>query len=134
MKEAKFIQQRMEADCAVAALAMFLGKRYEDIARHCTGAELVQYGLAWSRERHIAGLFGIAVEVVDVSLLDWRRSAILTVPSLNDPAGGTHAVYWDGRRAWDPQKGREGYAAYSNQRAKVSTLTGIRRVRHARKA
>lgn len=127
MKETNFIQQRMPADCAIAALAMFLGKSYEDIARHCSGAELVQYGLPWPRERHICSLFKVDVEVVDVSLLNWKRAAILTVPTLNEPGGGTHAVYWDGRRAWDPQKGRPGKATYSNQRARAFALTGIRR-------
>ncbi|KKK84302.1 hypothetical protein LCGC14_2784740 [marine sediment metagenome] len=129
MQKSRFVQQRMPADCGVAALAMFLGRSYEDIARHCSGAELVQYGLAWSRERHICGLFKVKVEVVDSSLVDWRRAAVLTVPSLNDDKGQTHAVYWDGRRAWDPQHGREGYAAYTNQRAKEFTITAVRRVK-----
>lgn len=128
MQEDGFIQQRMPADCTVAALAMFLGQSYEAVVRHCSGAELVQYGLPWPRERHICGLFGTDVEVVDVSLVNWKRAAILTVPSLNDGGGRTHAIYWDGRRAWDPQKGRPGRASYSSQRARAFAITAIRRV------
>ena len=123
-----FVQQRMLADCVVATLAMFLGRSYEDIARHCSGAELVQHGLPFPRGQHICELFKTKVEVVDISLLDWKRAAILTVPSLNDGKGQTHSVYWDGKRAWDPQQGREGYAAYTNQRARQFAIVAIRRV------
>ncbi len=128
MKEDRFIQQRMPADCSVACLAMFLGKTYEHIARHCSGAELVQHGLPWPRERYICELFRTNAEVLDISLFNWKRAGILTVPSLNDGKGQTHAVYWDGRRAWDPQKGRPGKAAYSNQRARAFAILGIQRV------
>ena len=128
MKEKYFIQQRMPADCTVATLAMFLGKTYEDIARHCSGAELVQYGLPWHREHYICRLFKVEVEVVDISLMNWQRAAILTVPSLNDGKGQTHSVYWDGKRVWDPQKGREGYGTYTNQRAREFAILVIRRV------
>ena len=128
MQKNRFVQQRMPADCVVAVLAMFLGRSYEDIARHCSGAELVQYGLPWPREQHICQLFKVKVEVVDISLLNWTRAAILTVPSLNDGKGQTHSIYWDGKRAWDPQQGREGYAAYTNQRARQFAIVAIRRV------
>jgi len=128
MQKDRFVQQRMSADCTVAALAMFLGRSYEDIARHCSGAELVQYGLPWARERHICELFKVDVEVVDRSLINWKHAAILTVPSLNDGKGQTHAVYWDGHRVWDPQKGREGKASYTNQQARKFCITAIHRM------
>lgn len=127
MNENRFIQQRMPADCAVACLAMLLGKSYEDIASHCNGHELVRHGLGWHREQHIAGLFNAKLEVVDISLVNWKRAAILTVPSLNDGRGQTHAVYWDGKRVWDPQKGRPGKAAYTNQRAREFAIVAVRR-------
>ena len=129
MHKDKFIQQRMPADCIVATLAMFLGRSYEDIARHCSGAELIQYGISFHREEHICGLFKINIEAIDVSLLDWKRAAILTVPSLNDGRGQTHSVYWDGKRVWDPQQGREGYSAYTNQRARKFAIVAIRRAK-----
>lgn len=128
MRKDRFVQQRMPADCTVAAIAMFLGKTYEDIAQHCAGYELVRHGLSWPREQHILRLFRVEVDVLDCSILNWKRAAILTVPSLNDGKGQTHAVYWDGRRAWDPQMGREGFAAYSNQRAREFAIIGIQRV------
>ena len=128
MNEDRFVQQRMPADCTIACLAMFLGKRYEEIARHVSGAEMVQYGLPWPRERFICELFQVDVEIVDISLFNWRRAGILTVPSLNDGKGQTHAVYWDGKRVWDPQHGRPGKGAYTNQRARAFAILAIRRV------
>jgi len=83
-----FIPQRMPADCAIAALAMFLGVTYEDIARHCTGAELVISGLSWVRENHILQLFKTPCDVFDRTVMDWNNPAILSVPSLNEPDGG----------------------------------------------
>lgn len=129
MTKDDFVQQRMPADCAVATLAMFLGLTYEDIAKHCAGYELAIQGLSWSREEYIFGLFETPVAVYDRSLIDWSQPAILSVPSLNEPDGGTHSVYWDGTRAWDPQMGRPGKGVYSNQRAKEFALVGIQRDR-----
>lgn len=117
-----FIQQRFTSDCAVACMAMFLGVDYEDVAAHCTGYELVRHGLPNSRERYIADLFEVEIVFRDRSLVDWSRPAVLTVPSLNSPKGGTHAVYWDGTRAWDPNHGREGRKSYSNQAAREMAI------------
>jgi hypothetical protein len=87
MTEDRFVQQRMPADCAVAALG----------------------------------------DVFDRRVMDWSESAILSVPSLNEAEGVTHSVYWDGRRAWDPQQGREGKLTYTNQMAREVAITGIQR-------
>ena len=125
MTEDQFIRQRMPADCAIAALAMFLGVIYEDIARHCTGEELVMSGLPWVREDHILNLFKTPCDVFDRSVMDWTAPAILSVPSLNEAEGVTHSVYWDGQRVWDPQHGREGKASYSNQMARELAVVGI---------
>jgi len=123
----KFVQQRMPADCAVAALAMFLNLAYEDIARHCTGAELVDSGLTWIRENYILNLYKTPCDVFDKTVMDWSKPAILSVPSLNEAEGVTHSVYWDGRRIWDPQQGRAGKVAYRNQMAREVAITGIQR-------
>ncbi len=122
-----FIPQRMPADCAVAALAMFLGVTYEDIARHCTGSELVDSGMPWVRENHILHLFKAPCDVFDRTVMDWSSPAILSVPSLNEAEGVTHSVYWDGSRVWDPQQGRKGKASYTNQLAQELAITGIQR-------
>lgn len=115
----------MPADCAVAALAMFLGVAYEGIARHCTGAELVDSGLSWVRENHILNLFKTPCDVFDRTVMDWSAPAILSVPSLNEAEGVTHSIYWDGQRVWDPQQGREGKSSYTNQMAQELAVTGI---------
>ncbi|HKJ74548.1 MAG TPA: hypothetical protein VKA19_10565 [Alphaproteobacteria bacterium] len=122
-----FIQQKFTSDCAVACLAMFLDVAYEDVARHCSGAELVWAGLAPSREAYICGLFDVEVVRRDRTLVDWAGPAILTVPSLNSPKGSTHAVYWDGRRVWDPNHGRPGRKAYTNQAAQEVAITALQR-------
>lgn len=106
---------------------MFLRVDYEQVARHCQGAELVHYGLANARERHIAGLFKVEIEFLDVDLIDRTRPAVLTVPSLNAATGQTHAVFWDGRRIWDPNHGRAGKKTYTNQQAWGFTVEGYQR-------
>lgn len=121
------IQQRMPADCAVAALAMFLNVTYEDVAIHCSGAELVRSGLSWVRENHILGLFQVECDVFAPSVIDWVQPAILSVPTLNEPEGGTHSIYWDGKRVWDPQTNRKGKSWYTNQMAKELVISGIQR-------
>ena len=127
MNQSGFVQQRMPADCAVAVLAMFIEVTYEDIARHCTGAELVASGLSWVRENHILNLFKTTCDVFDRKIMDWSEPAILSVPSLNEADGVTHSVYWDGQRVWDPQQGREGKQSYTNQMARELAVTGIQR-------
>jgi hypothetical protein len=42
-----------------------------------------------------------------VGSLLWKRRALLSVDSLNID-GGSHMVYWDGTRIWDPNEGLEG--------------------------
>ena len=121
------IQQRFPADCAVASLAMFLDVAYEDVARHCMGYELAQSGLSWVREDYILRLFKTPCDVFDCRIMDWSQPAILSVPSLNEPNGASHSIYWDGRRAWDPQQGRKGKGSYSNQMARELAVTGIQR-------
>jgi hypothetical protein len=112
------IAQRFEYDCSVCCLAMFLGVDYETIARHCSGAEMVMYGLTDHREQHIAGLFGATLVFRDRELIDRARPAVLTVPSLNSGRGvSTHALYWDGKRVHDPNQHRKGKRAYTNQAA-----------------
>lgn len=125
MIEDDFVQQRMPADCSVAAIAMFLGRPYEDIAEHCSGIELTRVGLTWVREDFIFRLFNVEVDVFAREVMDWSEPAILSVPTLNEAEGGTHSIYWDGSRVWDPQMGRPGKSSYTNQRAKEFVITAI---------
>lgn len=119
-----FINQRMSADCMVAALAMALGVRYNAVARHCSGTELVDTGLLFCRVAEIAKAFKVKVKAVPNKAVDWKKSAILRMPSLNTK-GDIHAVYWDGQDLWDPLMGVYGKAIYKNEDAKTSCISAI---------
>jgi hypothetical protein len=121
------IQQKFTADCAVAALAMFLGVDYEDILPHVAGHELVHNGLANAREKYIAGMFEVEIVFRDRTKIDWSQPAVLTVPSMNSETGATHAVYWDGDRVWDPNHGRVGKKSYTNQMAREVVIDAYQR-------
>jgi hypothetical protein len=41
----------------------------------------------------------------------WKRRALLSVSSLNIDHG-SHMIYWDGTRIWDPNDGKEGKLAF----------------------
>lgn len=124
----KPVQQKFDADCVVACLAMFLGVEYEEIATHCKGYEIVKFGVSDSVSKRICGMFKIEIEPLHPTVMDWAEPAILTVPSLNQvvdgQTNGTHAIYWDGKRVYDPQKGRKGRKTYTNQAAREYCLYG----------
>lgn len=123
------IQQRFDADCAAACLAMLLGVTYEQVAQHCAGNQLVRYGVPDFKLIDIARLFDRELVAVDSTLIDWTRPAILTVPSYNTQPGagsnGMHAVFWDGARCHDPNEGRPGKRTYTNQAARRQALDGM---------
>lgn len=120
------IQQHFQSDCAVACLAMFLGVKYEDVAKHCHGFELVTFGLCGKRTYDIADLFGADILWRDVSKLDYSKPAVLSVPSLNIP-GGRHSVYWDGKTIFDPNVGRPDKRTYTTENAWDYALDGYQR-------
>lgn len=62
----------------------------------------------WKDYRHIY-VHGDNVGIVKAML--WQRRAVLSVNSLNNN-GGSHAVYWDGEKVYDPQEGIEGKIAF----------------------
>lgn len=126
------IQQRFTSDCAVACLAMFLGVDYEEIVKHCTGYELVNNGLANAREAYIARMFKVELEFLDRTKLDRKKPAVLTVPSLNSETGATHALYWNGKRIFDPNQGRQGKRTYTNQSAWEVVIDGYQCKRRGR--
>lgn len=122
-----FISQRFSSDCAVACMAMFLGVDYEEVARHCTGWELTRGGMPNHRETYITSLFEVEIVFRDISKIDRRQPAVLTVPSLNSDTGGTHAVYWDGARLHDPNHGRPGKRYYGQKKAWDAAIEGYQR-------
>ena len=107
----KFIRQKFSTDCGFACVAMFAAVNYETVVRHASGYELVYSGLSPAREVEILLLFGLEVEARDSSLFDKSRPAIITVGSLNG-GGRLHGVFWDGKKIFDPQKGRRGKDYY----------------------
>ncbi len=127
----KFVQQKFDADCVIACLAMFLDVEYEEIAAQCKGHEIVKFGVSDSAIERICNLFKVQIEPLHSTVMDWTKPAILTVPSrnqiVNGQTDGTHSIYWDGKRVWDPNKGRKGKATYSNQAAREFTLYGQQR-------
>lgn len=115
-RETKLIQQRNRSDCGLAAMAMALGKEYdelwtpEDVQKVLdergisdVGDWLERKGLKRREDFSTVYTFGRekAAELL------WGRPALLSIVSLNEQQGN-HLVYFDGYRIWDPQEGREG--------------------------
>ncbi len=123
----ELIQQKFKADCAVASLAMFLGVDYEAVLRHCSGHELALNGLSNGREKFIAEAFEVPIKFLDRTKLERSKPADLTLPSLHSERGSTHPVFWDGKRVWDPNKGRPGKKSYANQMAWEVVIDGYQR-------
>ncbi len=96
----KLIKQRHHGDCAIAAIAMFVGVSYEDVEKKLSKVELYA-GLTEEREVEVIGSFGIRVELRMNETWDPSEPAVLSVPSLNLDST-LHAVYWDGSRIYDP--------------------------------
>jgi hypothetical protein len=104
-----FVQQRNDHDCVIACLAMWMDRDYDEIAK---AVLRVNEGVClWD-----------AVSYMRVNGIPARRSswwfhshkAILDVPSLNF-VGGMHAIYWDGERLFDPNKGRAGRIEWTSE-------------------
>lgn len=106
----KLVTQKTGSDCVLAAIAMAVGKSYDeawtaedtDAVTECRGIndytpwmarqglqEYVDYKQVWTHDN------------ATLSAMLWGRRAILAVASLNID-GGWHAVYWDGERLYDP--------------------------------
>lgn len=111
------IQQRSDNDCALAAIAMALGYTTwsscwtdEDLQTVIDskgvsdlGAWLEKKGL--SRGRHFTEAYTHGAR--ETASLLWGRRALVSVNSLNH-SQGSHLIYYDGERVWDPQEGVEG--------------------------
>lgn len=109
------IQQKSGNDCVLAAIAMAAGfDRWEDawtdddlqtvikskgIADLDPWMKRVGY-VAWThyRECYVHRDESIA------QVFLWKRRALISCSSLNND-GGSHMVFWDGRRIWDPHEG-----------------------------
>ena len=115
------IQQRTDNDCVLASIAMALGfSKWEDAWTEEDLQQVVeQKGISdmepWLL-RHGLKQYEDWKEVHTWNedrltyVFLWKRRALLSVNSLNTE-GGSHMVYWDGTRIYDPQEGRSGKQA-----------------------
>lgn len=108
------IQQRSPNDCVLAAIAMAAGcatwsdvwtdddlqKVIESkgIANEAPWLERAGFSKTDWRQVHVYGDQRLA------HCLLWGRRALICCSSLNND-GGSHMVYWDGERIWDPHEG-----------------------------
>lgn len=113
------IRQRSGNDCVLAAIAMAAGKsRWEDL---WTDADLqsVIESKGVSNVEHWLGRAGyeqnkdyVVIYCRNESSIAkaflWKRRALLSVDSLNN-VGGSHMVFWDGNRIYDPHEDDPGY-------------------------
>ena len=95
------ITQKHDSDCCVAALAMFLGREYEEIAIFCTEDEKTKSGVAMVKVFDIAKVFGIALEYARDFYQE--EKALLVVDSLV-LEGQRHLIYWDTELIQDPAR------------------------------
>ena len=108
------VQQRGDNDCVLASLAMAKGVEWGDL---WTQADLDKVSadkgvgdidpwmkrLGWVQGEHYMPTY-CRGEMNNVHRLLWKRRALLSVSSLNN-SGGSHMVFWDGDRIWDPHEG-----------------------------
>lgn len=118
------IQQKSGNDCVLAAIAMARGcESWDDIwTQDDLDKVIASKGVAhwedWMKRAgfvedvHYRDVYCNGGDAERLKALLWRRRALLSVGSLNN-AGGSHAVYWDGAKLWDPHEGHyPQYLAY----------------------
>lgn len=113
----KLIQQEDAYGCAVACLAMALGKTYKQMR-----SEVQEYWDAFRSFDHYHGLDATDEKILlfmngyralscilpgankkELKRYIGKTPALMTVPSINVP-GAFHGLYWDGFRMFDPSK------------------------------
>lgn len=109
----ELIQQQHDNSCAVACLAMMLGKTYEDVqSRYFSSHDFDKGGVIVNRLLHVLEAEG----VIAIEINRWMTTTpgILRVPSLNIE-GGYHFVYYQGPglKILDPNEGRLGRMYYA---------------------
>lgn len=108
------IQQKSPNDCVLAAIAMAAGfEKWEDAwTEDDLQAVIKSKGVAdtepWLKRhgfvewKHYRECY-IHDDRVAHALL-WKRRALISCSSLNND-GGSHMIFWDGARIWDPHEG-----------------------------
>lgn len=113
------IQQRSDNDCALASIAMAIGKeRWTDLWTH-EDLEVVKASKGVSDLEPWLNRAGLVRNVSyrtvyvhgsdseKVASLLWGRRALVSIASINSELGN-HLIYWDGNQVWDPQRGISG--------------------------
>ncbi|MGO4440743.1 ATP-grasp domain-containing protein [Rhizobium sp. RAF56] len=96
------VHQRNDNDCLICALAMYLGRTYQEIqalALDCDPAFPLGGPMSHSIMRGVANKCGFVL-LSGIYML-WSRPAIIGVASPTIPNAG-HAVFWDGEKIIDP--------------------------------
>lgn len=111
----QLIKQRNSSDCMLAAIAMVVGKQYDElwtpefvqrvVDGHGCNDDLTAEALKIAGHRLGTDCWQVYTWTIngDTKRLLWGRRAILSVPSLNYQHG-SHAIAWDGRTVYDPSK------------------------------
>lgn len=112
------IQQRGDNDCVLASIAMAAGlnawgdiwtnEDLESVVKSQGVSDLEPWlnRVGFIRGRDFYEIYTYHEARIAKAFL-WKRKALISTDSLNNEHG-SHMVYWDGRRIWDPQDGREG--------------------------
>ena len=113
----KHVIQRTPHDCVLAAMAMAVGKDYDEAwTPEDTAAVVASKGVAdwepWFTKQGLKEgrdwlvVYCSHIEQNHLKALLFARPALLSVCSLNN-SGGWHAVYWDGFKLWDPSNRKQ---------------------------
>jgi hypothetical protein len=112
-RKTTLIQQLGARDCVLASIAMAAGfEKWSDVWTPEDLEKVVESkGIAditpWMKRAGITSYFEVYVHSSDarfVKSMLWKRRALLSVASLNN-SGGSHMIFWDGERIWDPHEG-----------------------------
>lgn len=110
------IQQKSGNDCVLASIAMAAGlERWEDAWSDADlQAVIASKGVSdvdpWAKRvgyvawEHFRPVYVHEDSQTVAHALLWKRRALLSCASLNND-GGSHMVFWDGQRIWDPHEG-----------------------------
>jgi hypothetical protein len=117
------IRQRTNNDCVLAAIAMAAGKeKWEDAwTEEDLQAVVASRGISdktpwlermgFKEHTDFVDLYVQGEAMITVKAMLWNRRALLSVESLNH-SHGSHMVFWDGTRIWDPNEGVDGKIAF----------------------
>jgi hypothetical protein len=116
------IQQRTSSDCVLACIAMAAGaESWDQVWTQADADKVVEskgvspfdysdWGARAGLKFDYCSIYDTMSQKIVKYLLKGQR-AILSVESLNID-GGSHAVFWDGNRLWDPNEGVPGKLAF----------------------